>query len=236
MKRDFKSITQEIEECPFCSSMHSFEYKSASCVWRWDITLPEDWRFGDWGHVQLAPQQVPLPIVKCNACGKSVRIIPAFMVEGTTLTLSALIFLAFVYENTPLVWRSLPEKFCKEGDKIAHSTIYRAVHGLGKNLLEGEDVRELYAQWNVSISLPPNTPQTAVTAWPPKKSRYPHTQHREEAVRDLLTLFLCIIKECAGFIDLFLRFMERIRMLFSQMVRPVQKLYTRYKRKYADTS
>lgn len=177
-----------------------------------------------------------MPIMRCCVCGKHVRVIPTFMVEGTTLTLGALIFLAFVYENTPLAWRSLPEKFCKEGEKIAHSTIYRAVHGMGKNLLENEEVRELYVRWNVSTGMPPDTSGTAQTAWPPKKSQYPHTQHREEAVRNLLTLFLCLIQECAGFINAFVRFMEQICLLFSQMSRPAQRLYTLHKRKDADTS
>jgi len=172
--------------------------------------------------------------LRCCVCDKLVKVIPAFIVQGTTLALSALIFLAFVYENTPLTWRSLPEKFCKEGHKIAHSTIYRAIHGLGKNLLDDEEeVRELYAQWEVSIRLPP---QTAETAWPSEKSQYPHTRRREETVRNLLFLFLCLIRQYTGFTDLFLRFMELIRLLFSRMKKHVGRLYTRHKRKDADTS
>ena len=171
--------------------------------------------------------------MRCCVCDKPVKVIPAFIVQGTTLALSALIFLAFVYENKPLTWRSLPEKFCKEGHKIAHSTIYRAVHGLGKNLLEDEEVRELYTQWAISFRL---LPQTAETVWPSEKSQHPHTRRREDTVRNLLVLFLCLIRRYTEFTDLFLRFMELIHLLFSRMKKHVERLYTRHKRKDADTS
>jgi len=233
IEKNFKSIHGEIPECPFCSGIHSFKYTSVSNVWRWDITIPEDWQYGEWDQVKLLPRQVPLPIMRCSVCDKPVKVIPAFMVKGTTLTLSALIFLAFVYENTPLAWRSLPEKFCKEGHKIAHSTLYRAIHGLGKNLLEDEEIRELYVQWENSIRLPS---QTAETAWPLEKSQQPHTRRREDTVRNLLILFLCLVRQYTGFTDLFLRFMELIHLLFFRMKTHVGRLYTRHKRKDADTS
>jgi len=233
IEKDFRSIHKEIPECHFCSSIHSFKYTSVNNVWRWDITIPGDWQYGEWDQIKLLPKQVPLPIMRCCVCDKLVKVIPAFFVKGTTLALSALIFLAFVYENTLLAWRSLPEKFCKEGHKIAHSTIYRAVHGLGKNLLEDEEVRELYTQWAISFRL---LPQTAETVWPSEKSQHPHTRRREDTVRNLLVLFLCLIRRYTEFTDLFLRFMELIHLLFSRMKKHVERLYTRHKRKDADTS
>jgi hypothetical protein len=75
-------------------------------VWRWDLELPPDWKFPQWESVRLFPIQVNQPVLSCNQCGKLIKVIPSFIQQGTTLTLSALIFVVFAYEFSNLTWRN----------------------------------------------------------------------------------------------------------------------------------
>ena len=131
-------------------------------IGRWEIDIPYDWEFGQWERIRLYPAQADILIVKCESCGEIYRVYPSFVIKGTTLTLSAPIFIAFVYEYSTLVWRDIPEKYCDEHDKIAHSTLYKAVHELGKSLADNgiikDGVRELTEKYSLStisaLSLP----------------------------------------------------------------------------------
>jgi len=118
-------------QCPDCGAIHSFEFKVTELIEEWDIRIPEDWRFGQWDRVELAPVKVPRPVLVCIACGLRVRLTPSFIIEGTRLTLEALVFVTFAKEVGGLTWRSLPELFCASDDRCAHSTLYNAVHKIG---------------------------------------------------------------------------------------------------------
>jgi hypothetical protein len=225
VKKDFENIGEEIEECAFCSSIRSFELKLIKYVWRWDITIPEDWKYGDWEKVRLSPKHVPLPIIRCIKCNKPVKVIPAFIIGGTTLTLPTLVFIAFVYEFSYLVWRGIPENFCTENDKIAHSTLYKAVHGMGRLLLTNEDAQKILDKY---MSFLPDTHDingAEIPDWPKKKSLRPHTQERENAVRILLTVLLCALLTNTCFIPSFIRYIDQIHLLFMKLNKRLVKLY-----------
>jgi hypothetical protein len=130
-------------ECSSCSSCRKFSFLFKYPIWRWEIDIPRDWEFGQWNRIRLYPVQVDILVIKCEDCGETYRAYPSFVIKGTTLTFSALIFIAFVYEYSGLVWRYIPEQFCCNHDMIAHSTIYKAVHGLGKSIAD----RRIYVTW-----------------------------------------------------------------------------------------
>jgi hypothetical protein len=121
--------------------MHSFVIKSTELIEEWDIRIPEDWRFGQWNRVELYPVMVPRPVLVCTACRFRARLRPSFIIEGTRLTLEALVFVTFAREVGGLPWRSMLELFCAADEKCAHSTLYMAVHKMGKLL--DEQVKEL---------------------------------------------------------------------------------------------
>jgi len=102
------NIGQEIEECPYCLAIHSLEYESMTTVWRWDLELPGDWQFSQWESVRLFPVQVCQPVLRCSQCGEHIKVIPSFIQQGTTLTLPALIFIAFASEFRKLCQQHLP--------------------------------------------------------------------------------------------------------------------------------
>ena len=225
MKKDFENIGEEIEECPFCSSIRSFELRLIKYVWRWDITIPEDWKYGDWEKVRLSPEHVPLPIIRCKKCNKPVRVIPAFIIRGTSLTLPTLVFIAFVYESSGLVWRDIPENFCPENDMIAHSTLYKAVHGMGRLLLTNEDAQKILDKYMGFLPDTPDISGMEIPNWPKKKSLRTHTQEREDAVRILLTVLLCALLIDACFIPSFIRYIDQIHLFFIKLNKPLVKLY-----------
>lgn len=225
MKKDFKNIGEELEECPFCSGIRSFELKSTNHVWRWDITIPEDWKYGDWEKVRLSPEHVPLPVICCKKCNKPVRVLPAFIIGGTTLTLPALVFVAFVYESSYLVWRDIPENFCPENNRIAHSTLYKAVHGMGRLLLTDEDAQKIRDKY---MGFLPDTQAingVEIPDWPKKKSLRPHTKDRENAVRIALIVLLSTLLTNTCFTPSFIRHIDRIHMFFIKLNKPLVKLY-----------
>jgi len=127
--------------------------------------------------------------IQCEACQTRYRAYPDFLVPGTTLTLPAVVFTAYVYETTPLTWRDLVEMWCDEPNRMAHSTLYKAVHALALALITpaGRVWITQLAVLFVSESLfPAITPiRGYIEEELRHKSRFPHTRIREEALHHL---------------------------------------------------
>ena len=165
-------------------------------------------------------------VVKCEDCREIYRIYPSFVIKGTTLTLSALIFVAFVYEYSKLVWRDIPEKFCDEHNKIAHSTIYKAVHGLGETIDYDDNkikntIQELHDKYlkelNTDLVFAPTMPE---------KSLYEHTRKREAAVRFLLSPFSVVFNNVhTEFPRLFYTYTRSVGLILSNIDPPVCMIY-----------
>ena len=210
--------------CSACSSFSSFLIVKTSFVWRWEIDIPPDWKFGDWSRIHLYLVQVAVYIVQCGLCKTKYRIYPSFAAAGTILNISALIFIAFVYEYSNLTWRDLPKYFCRGYDTVAHSTLFKAVHGLASALLEycgsiQEGIKELAARY-----LPDGKDETT-SGWPDLKSIYPHTIKREGAIRDFLSSLLSFETDIRDFFHLFHTYLKRTRILMSNVDPPVKTLY-----------
>jgi hypothetical protein len=86
----------------------------------WDIRIPDNWKFGQWDQVDMYPVPVPRPVLVCTACSLKIRLTPSFILEGTRLTLEALVFVTLAKEVGGLPWRSIPELFCATDEKCAH--------------------------------------------------------------------------------------------------------------------
>ncbi len=136
--------------------------------------------------------------------------------------------MAFVYEYSELSWRDIPDKFCDEKEKIAHSTLYRAVHGLGKGIFENGNkiqdainaLRERYLKDLNRDVLP--------KPWPLEKSLYDHTKKREAGVRLFLTPFLIAFdSEHTDFLRLFYAYIRAVKTILSNADPPVCKIYTK---------
>jgi len=121
-------------DCEDCLSESSLSIIKSEDIWKWDIYIPPDWTFGDWYAVRLFLVKLKKYVVKCEICNAKYRVYPSFVLPGTSLTLFALIFIAFVYERSRLTWRDLPKYFCHVNNMIVHSTLYKAVHGLAGSL------------------------------------------------------------------------------------------------------
>jgi len=215
-KKDFSNIADYDLECGSCSAYGSFSYVQTHYVWRWEIDIPYNWHYGEWEEIKLFPTQVQVVWIRCDVCGEIHRLYPSFMLRGTTLTLSALIFIAYIYESSDLTWRDIPEKFCDEVNRIAHSTLFKAIHGLGKSLVENERIRGAVAE--LANRYP------ALGSWPPDKSRYAHTLNREHSLRDLL-LPLLPYKSTESFTAFFFQYLRPLRMLLSGLSPPIHPLY-----------
>lgn len=194
---------------------------------RWEIYIPDDWKFGQWEAVRLYSTPVDILVVKCETCGEIFRVYPSFIINGTTLTLTALIFIAFTYEYSNLTWRDLPIKFCDKYDKIAHSTLFKAVQGIGKSIIDNENkikkgIAELAEKFLLSTK---DEPETRLIH--PLKSRYEHTILREKGLRKLLEPLLPLkdSKYESRLTLLFYKYMRIARTVFSNIDPPVTIIY-----------
>jgi len=133
-----------------------------------------------------------------------------------------LIFVAFIYEYSTLVWRDIPEKFCDENDKIAHSTIYKAVHGLGKSIDDDDKkikdaIQKLHDKYLKEL----NTDLVPAPTMP-EKSLYEHTRKRVAAARFLLSPFLIVFNNVhTEFPRLFYAYTRSAGLILSNIDPPV---------------
>jgi len=210
--------------CGACSSESSFSITQVKWIWRWEIDIPPDWSFGQWERVSLYLVEVKVYIIECAFCGKKYRVYPSFAIAGTTLNIFALIFISFVYERSRITWRKIPKYFCHGYDVISHSTLFKAVHGLGKALLEHycssqEGIKELAAKY---LS---DRKDEETAGWPDLKSIYSHTIKREGAIRDFLSSLLSFETDFRDFFHLFHIYLKKTRILMSNVDPPVKTLY-----------
>jgi len=191
-------------------------------IWKWDITIPEDWQHGDWDSISLFPVHVPLPIVRCEICGKYLRVDPGFIIKGTILTITALVFGAFAYEckNSRLTWRMIIDKFCRGTEKLSHSTLYTAVHKFGSLIAESELFKKLkFSIPDLSEHIDNEENQSAL------KSKYDHTKKREKCVRNILCLLVVMLMNEGKFLSIFLRYTETLQHLLKSSKYSLPRLY-----------
>lgn len=151
------------------------------------------------------------------------------MVSGTTLTYHALIFIAFAYETSELTWREIPEKFCTEEDRIAHSTLYKAVHGFGAAMkLQEESVKEGIERLKSAYLTKTRDEEIIVgPGYPRCKALLKHTQIRENAVNQVLTLLVscCRLVQGKSFTESFYKYIRPSHLIISALDPPILKLY-----------
>ena len=240
-------IPQEELQCDSCSAVDVFMFSEIPIpITCWDISIPRDWEYGQWDRIHLFPVQVHTYQMKCDSCGAVSRAYPSFVMEGSTLTLQALIFIAYVYATSTLTWRDMPEKFCAEMDRIAHSTLYTAVHGLGKSLLMQADkvqegLRKLHAAYahasgdssgdlsgdssgDLSGGLSNATTQ-AISGTPLVKARLPHTRARERALHALILPLSWLRVSEPVFLRAFFVFIRPVCLIQSALSPPIHKIY-----------
>lgn len=211
-------------ECSSCSSFGNFSFFYQYFIWRWEIDIPYDWKYGQWDRIRLYPVHVKIFVIKCT-CGEEYRIYPSFVLKGSTLTLPALIFVAFAYGSSELTWRDIPGKICTEEDRIAHSTLYKAVHGLGKSMLvQKEKIREGIQKLHAAY-LPQN--EAALPGLPRTKALYEYTREREAAVHRILLPLSCHRLTEPLFTGAFYTYLRPLRLISSSLDPPVLKLYNK---------
>lgn len=210
-------------ECSSCSSYGNISILKEKSIWRWELEIPYDWKYGHWERIRLYPAQVKTFFAQCDICGEESRIYPSFVVPGTTLTFSALVFTSFVYETSKLTWREIPEKFCTEENRIAHSTIYKAVHGLGKSVLvQEEKIREGIRKLKEALS-PQDTDGLAKPLY--TKALHEHTQLREASLHQLLMPLACFCMKEPLFPRAFYTYLRLLRLFSSALDPPIWKIY-----------
>ncbi len=219
-RKDFTNTADYDLKCSSCSAHGKFSHVKDYFIWRWEIDIPVDWQYGKWEQIKLYPTQVQVVLIKCELCGEIHRVYPSFYLKGTTLTQTALIFITFIYESSELTWRDIPDKFCDVANIIAHSTLFKAVHGLGKSLLGNNKIREAVAEL-VNRYLPRALDET----WPGEKSRYTHTRGHERSLRDILMPLLKI--SYGTFTSYFFKYLRALRTHLFGLSPPIIKLYPR---------
>lgn len=235
INKDPTDMAALLVQCPVCGAMHSFKFDSAEWIREWDIDIPEDWQFGQWGRVDLYQIPVPRPVLVCMACGLRVRLTPSFILKGTRLTLEALVFVTFAKEVGGLKWRTMPELFCAADERCAHSTLYMAVHKIGK--LFSKEVGELSRRFT-----PPGAEHVSDLlhvpvrggGFPAPSALFRHTLKRELGARFLVTPLLPGGRfGPARFDELFYRHVDAWSRVMANWKKSLPKLYGPYHRRCA---
>jgi hypothetical protein len=113
----------------------------------------------------------------------------------------------------------MPDLFCTDENKIAHSTLYKAVHGLAQNLsTHGEEIRkEIQQKYCKTLPEVKETEQKMCT-----KSVKEHTRLRESALHKFLSHFLW---QPDPFIRSFYANLKPFHLILSLHDPPIVKLY-----------
>lgn len=174
----------------------------------------------------MFPVQIPLPVFCCSECNQMIKIIPSFCLRGNKITLQALIFISFVYEFSELTWRDLPNKFCDQNNKIAHSTLYKAVHGTGQLVTTEQAIENLRLKYLPTDNLVEPDPDLE---WPPPKSIFTHTIAREKGIRRLLKNLLPGKTPHINPRELFYRYLNSLNRIFAAWGKSILPLYDNIK-------
>ena len=59
-KKDFANITDYELECSSCSAYDNFSYVQKYFIWRWEINIPYEWKYGKWDDIRLYPTTEPI--------------------------------------------------------------------------------------------------------------------------------------------------------------------------------
>lgn len=192
---NYAIILEWLKQCADCSGFGCFRFVRKRKRTCWHIRMPDDWEFGQWDRIALVFIAYWVLEFECSLCGSRVTVYPSSRVSGTTLTLAAVVFVAFAYEASNLSWRSLASFFCKnEYDRIAHSTLYKAVHGLGQSLQLKEGIEKMIEMYCPHLASPDGE-----VKWGDPKSIMDHTRKREYYVRSLLSLLLGMVRRMNEF-------------------------------------
>jgi hypothetical protein len=214
--------------CPNCAKECSFSDPRVIEITQWDVEYPFNWVYGDWDKIRLYPVEIKTYEVKNDCCDNKFRIKPSFMVKGTRLTLEALVFCAFAYEIGGLTWRRLVDKFCKNEDIIAHSTLYRAVHGLGEFLKSAEatkkwkDIMELKDSV-VEVDMESYDKSEGSKAQYSKKQRAikQNAQERLNKIREFLMHLLIVEQLTKDILKSYIRFMNFTYRFVNEIKNPI---------------
>jgi hypothetical protein len=186
---------EEITECPLCAKKDGFKHLITKYRQGIDVEIPCDFDISKINDCKLIFVEIPYLIVECKCCCEKIKIIPSFLIKGTRLTLSALTIVSIFYHTIPKEsWRSLNEKICYSCDNIAHTTLYRGYHALGKNLKDSKELlKEILNNDTKSTFEEVNNIH--------QKARKKNTKIREKMVIKLfLMLLLSIPKESNKFL------------------------------------
>ncbi len=176
--------------CPSCNAEEDFKIIDELERTVVDLYFPASWDPFNLNGVVLCFVQIIILVVQCPCCGGKFRLVPSFMVEGTILTLKAIMLVAYFYESLQYTWRSLTSEIAKKTN-LAHSTLYRAVHALGYSIEMHEALEHLKILHEEYFP----ADKEVEDSWPPAKSLFKHTRRRELNVRRVLTNYLLKIAQ-----------------------------------------
>jgi len=224
-------IGSEVEgPCPRCAAIHSFRQKETAVVWMLDSDIANNWQFGWWGRIKLSWKEVSILIGECSKCGCKIKVIPSFMVKGTRLTLEALCLVTVAKEVSGLSWRNLRDLLCDGVDGwCAHSTLYEAVHRVGKFLAESkEELFELCRQLQPPPELTVLKTESTEDGFCAPSARLDHTLAREMGARCLVSGLVAEGRSrLSKFIGFFFDHLRRWSLVWSVWRKPIPLLYQR---------
>ena len=109
--------------------------------------------------------------------------------------------------------------FCAPDNRIAHSTLYKAVHGLGRLFYSDAEFRKLCEERLPALK---TIPGWSIPPWPPPKSRYIYTVIREQGVRHLIRF---LWHQYLNLSEVFDRFVIALERLFVHSNQQIPVLY-----------
>jgi len=199
-------------------------------VWRIDADIMEGWLVCLRAMARLFWTRVSIICARCERCRCKIKIVPACLIKGTRLTLEALVFTTLAKEISGISWRELCDLLCSDGDGCVFSTLYEAVHRVGK-FLDSEKM-ELF-EWARRVSNTAPEPyllrtEAITEGFGPLSARYDHTISREMSARSLVGgLVADGILYAINFIGLFSAHISLWSQIWSAWSKAIPPLYQR---------
>lgn len=212
-------------ECPFCAIKNAFKLLDLKARKAYDLD-DSNLKNDNLTTMQIRSSEVLTLVMRCATCGEHVYVFPSFIIQGTTVTLRAILFVTMLYESSlhfkeKCTWRHLTDTI-RGNTNIPHSVLYKAVHALGQTIESDQEMQRLM------LLYPEIFPQTEEVkeAWPPEKSIKKNTKKRELGARRILTdVYQTYCKDNSLFGSLLGNLQEKIAGIFTNFGIVLATLY-----------
>ncbi len=208
-------------QCPGCASIGTFSVYHYTGYTIFDIgagCIPISVQRNEVKGLRIEPHLLPSFWTRCSTCEDCFNLVPQFKVIGTRLTRRALLCIAWAYSIGKKGWRSLEIDLTGNEGGLHFTTLFKAVHSLGKSLPE-ELLEVLRAEYPDVIMA------EGETTWPEPRSIFDHTRKQERSFRGIVATLLHVMNPLLIAVPTFRKIINAIGIVLHKKNLVLVRLY-----------